>query len=101
MLKNHNCQSEIYASFLVMCTEIVSLCANLTGKIDPAAVAMLAYVRDDILAENTNWSCNSATAQLFNQIRLVERAEERLCSRRLLTPGVPKVTAFTFNCDIM
>ena len=28
------------------------LCARLTGKIDPAAGAMLAYVRDDIVAEN-------------------------------------------------
>ena len=37
---------------LVMCTEIVSLCAKLTGRIDPAAVEMLAYVRDDIVHEN-------------------------------------------------
>jgi hypothetical protein len=37
---------------LVMCTELVNLCANLTGKIDPAAAAMLAYVRDDITSEN-------------------------------------------------
>ena len=37
---------------LVMCTEFVNLCARLTGKIDPAAGAMLAYVRDDIVAEN-------------------------------------------------
>ena len=36
---------------LVMCTELVNLCAKLTGKIDPAAAAMLAYVRDDIAAE--------------------------------------------------
>jgi hypothetical protein len=35
---------------LVMCIEIVNLCAKLTGKIDPAAAAMLAYVRDDIVA---------------------------------------------------
>ena len=39
---------------LVMCTELVNLCARLTGKIDPAAGAMLAYVRDDIVAENRN-----------------------------------------------
>ena len=39
---------------LVMCTELVNLCARLTGKIDPAAGAMLAYVRDDIVAENKN-----------------------------------------------
>jgi hypothetical protein len=37
---------------LVMCTELVNLCANLTGQIDPAAAAMLAYVRDDIASEN-------------------------------------------------
>jgi hypothetical protein len=35
-----------------MCTELVNLCARLTGKIDPAAAAMLAYVRDDITAES-------------------------------------------------
>ena len=39
---------------LVMCTELVNLCAKLTRKIDPAAAAMLAYVRDDIVAENKN-----------------------------------------------
>jgi len=39
---------------LVLCTELVNLCARLTGKIDPAAGAMLAYVRDDIVAENRN-----------------------------------------------
>jgi hypothetical protein len=37
---------------LVMCAELVNLCAKLTGKIDPAAAAMLAYVRDDIASEN-------------------------------------------------
>jgi hypothetical protein len=37
---------------IIMCTELVNLCAKLTGKIDPAAAAMLAYVRDDIVAEN-------------------------------------------------
>jgi hypothetical protein len=37
---------------LVVCTELVNLCAKLTGKIDPAAAAMLTYVRDDIVAEN-------------------------------------------------
>jgi hypothetical protein len=39
---------------LVLCTELVNLCARLTGKIDPAAGAMLTYVRDDIVAENRN-----------------------------------------------
>jgi hypothetical protein len=37
---------------LVMCAEMVSLCAKLTGRIDPAAAAMLAYLRDDIVHEN-------------------------------------------------
>jgi hypothetical protein len=37
---------------LVMCTELVNLCSKLTGKIDPAAAAMLTYVRDDIASEN-------------------------------------------------
>ena len=37
---------------LVVCTELVNLCAKLTGQIDPAAAAMLAYVRDDIGPEN-------------------------------------------------
>jgi hypothetical protein len=35
---------------VIMCTELVNLCAKLTGKIDPAAAAMLTYVRDDIVA---------------------------------------------------
>ena len=34
---------------VIMCTELVNLCAKLTGKIDPAAAAMLTYVRDDIM----------------------------------------------------
>jgi hypothetical protein len=37
---------------LVMCTEFVNLCSKFTGKIDPAAAAMLAYVRDEIASEN-------------------------------------------------
>jgi hypothetical protein len=37
---------------LIMSTELVNLCAKLTGKIDPAAAAMLTYVRDDIVAES-------------------------------------------------
>jgi hypothetical protein len=37
---------------LVTCTEFVNLCAKLTGEIDPAAAAMLTYVRDGILAES-------------------------------------------------
>ena len=39
---------------LVMCTDLVNLCAKLTAKIDPAAAATLTYVRDDIAAENKN-----------------------------------------------
>jgi hypothetical protein len=35
---------------IIMCTDLVNLCAKLTGKIDPAAAALLAYVRDDIVA---------------------------------------------------
>lgn len=37
---------------LIVCTELVNLCARITGKIDPAAAAMLTYVRDDIVSEN-------------------------------------------------
>jgi hypothetical protein len=39
---------------LIVCTELVNLCARLTGKIDPAAAAMLTYVRDDIVAESNS-----------------------------------------------
>ena len=38
---------------LVMCTELVNLCAKLTEKIDPEATAMLAYLRDDIVYDST------------------------------------------------
>jgi len=37
---------------LVMCAELVNLCARITSKADPAAGAMLAYVRDDIVSES-------------------------------------------------
>ena len=37
---------------LIMCTELVNICAELTGKIDPVAAAMLAHVRDDIVYES-------------------------------------------------
>ena len=37
---------------LVVCTELVNFCANVTGEINPAAASMLAYVRDDILSES-------------------------------------------------
>jgi hypothetical protein len=49
--KSHLSKQDIRL-MLVMCTEILNLCARITGKIDPAAGAMLAYVRDDIVAEN-------------------------------------------------
>jgi hypothetical protein len=37
---------------IIMCAELVNLCAKLTGKIDPTAAAMLTYVRDDIVSES-------------------------------------------------
>ena len=37
---------------LILCAELVNFCAKVTGQIDPAAAAMLAYVRDDIRFEN-------------------------------------------------
>jgi hypothetical protein len=39
---------------LVICVELINLCAKLTGKIDPAAAAMLTYVRDDIQSESVS-----------------------------------------------
>jgi len=41
--------SEQHVSLLlVVCTDLVNLCAKITGKIDPSAAAMLAHVRDNI-----------------------------------------------------
>jgi hypothetical protein len=37
---------------VIMCADLVNFCAKLTGKIDPAAAAMLTYVRDDIVSTN-------------------------------------------------
>jgi hypothetical protein len=37
---------------LILCAELVNFCAKITGQIDPAAAAMLAYIRDDIRFEN-------------------------------------------------
>jgi hypothetical protein len=37
---------------LVLCSELVNFCAKVTGQIDPAAGAMLAFVRDDIRFES-------------------------------------------------
>lgn len=41
---------------LVLCTELVNFCAKVTGEIDPAVGAMLAYVRDDIRFESKSLS---------------------------------------------
>ena len=37
---------------LILCAELVNFCAKVTGQIDPAAAAMLAYIRDDIRFES-------------------------------------------------
>ena len=37
---------------LFLCTELITLCAKLTGNIDPVAAAMITYVRDEIKLEN-------------------------------------------------
>ena len=37
---------------LILCAELVNFCAKVTGQIDPAAAAMLTYIRDDIRFEN-------------------------------------------------
>ena len=37
---------------LILCAELVNFCAKVTVKSDPAAGAMLAYVRDDIRFES-------------------------------------------------
>ena len=37
---------------LVLCTDLINLCAELIGNIDPAAAAMVTYVRDEIDLEN-------------------------------------------------
>jgi hypothetical protein len=37
---------------LELCVEMVDLCARLTRKIDPAAAAMLKYVKDEITHES-------------------------------------------------
>lgn len=36
---------------LITSIELLTLCAKLAGRIDPAAAAMLAFVRDDIAEE--------------------------------------------------
>jgi hypothetical protein len=37
---------------LIICAELVNFSGKVTGEIDPAAAAMLAYVRDDIRFES-------------------------------------------------
>jgi hypothetical protein len=37
---------------LFLCTELITLCAKLTNRIDPTAAAMMTYVRDEIKIEN-------------------------------------------------
>lgn len=37
---------------LLLCTELITLCAKLTGSIDPAAAAMITYVKDEIKINN-------------------------------------------------
>jgi hypothetical protein len=49
--KSHLSERDIRL-LLVVCTELVNLCASVTRQIDHAAAAMLAYVRDDILSES-------------------------------------------------
>jgi hypothetical protein len=36
---------------LILCAELVNFCVRVTGKSDPTASAMLAYVRDEIRLE--------------------------------------------------
>ena len=43
-------------TLLIICTELVNFCANVTKQIDPAAAAMLTYVRDDIRSESKSLS---------------------------------------------
>jgi hypothetical protein len=38
---------------LTICTDLVNLCTEVTGGIDPAAAAMLAFVKDNIQFQNT------------------------------------------------
>jgi hypothetical protein len=37
---------------IILCSELVNVCAKVTGQIDPALGAMLAYGRDDIRFES-------------------------------------------------
>lgn len=51
-IEKSNLSEQDMRRLLIVCTELVNFCANVTGNIDPAAVAMLAYVGDDILSES-------------------------------------------------
>jgi hypothetical protein len=50
---------------LAVCADLVGFCAKLTAKIDPAAAAMLTYVRDDIVAENKDELDKARVANLI------------------------------------
>jgi hypothetical protein len=47
MDKSHLSERDVHL-LLNVCVQVVNFCASVTGQIDPAAAAMLAYVRDDI-----------------------------------------------------
>jgi hypothetical protein len=50
--KHRSRLSEEDARFLlVMCVELIGLCAKFIGNFDPTAAAMLLYVRDEIVPE--------------------------------------------------
>jgi hypothetical protein len=49
--KSHLSKHDLHL-MLMMCTELINTCVKLTGKIDPAAAAMLASVRDDFASQN-------------------------------------------------
>ena len=39
-------------AILLLCTELLTLCAKLAGNVDPTAASMITYVRDEIDQEN-------------------------------------------------
>jgi hypothetical protein len=49
--ESHLSENDIHL-LLVLCTKLLKFCADVTAEIDPAAAAMLSYVRDDILSES-------------------------------------------------
>jgi hypothetical protein len=50
---------------LAICTELVNLCADVTGEIDPAAVAMLAFVKDDIRFDGPGATAGATSGDCF------------------------------------